>query len=63
LPNSYLQTCKLGITKEVFQAEGKTPDWSETLKMVVKGNGSEKAQFFRNMSGTPCGPLDESLDE
>jgi hypothetical protein len=39
----------MGITKEVFQAEGQMPDWSEILKMVVKGNVSENAQFFRNI--------------
>jgi hypothetical protein len=50
----------MGITKEVFQAEEKMPDWSEILKMVVKGNVSEKAQFFINMGGTPSGPLEES---
>jgi hypothetical protein len=50
----------MGITNEVFKAEEKTPDWSEILKMVVTGNVSEKAQFFRNMGGTPSGPLEES---
>jgi hypothetical protein len=47
----------IGIINEVFHADGKVPDFNDTLKSVV----SEKTHFFNTIGGISSGPHEESF--